>query len=91
MATYDESFRQNIVILPVEKYLIRIVSTFILAGGFKPSKKNQSTGVIIPNKWKIKTCSSHHQPVIDPITINPYNNPLFITMKYHYLSFKPRY
>ena len=54
MATYDESFRQNIVILPVEKYLIRIVSTFILAGGFKPSKKNQSTGVIIPNKWKIK-------------------------------------
>ena len=39
MAIYDESFRQNIVILPVEKYLIRIVSTFILVGGFKPSKK----------------------------------------------------
>ena len=34
----------------------------MLVGGLNPSEKYQSIGMIIPNIWKNKKCSSHHQP-----------------------------
>ena len=38
-------------------YLDMYIQLYIVVGGFNPSEKYESVGVIIPNRWKNKTCS----------------------------------
>ena len=52
------------------------MATYMLVGGFNPSEKYESNGMIIPNIWKKKNVPNH-QPVYPPnVTIHLDHYPI---------------
>ena len=60
---YPESLNQLCLCVDNEQSKVNT----LLVGGFNLSEKYQSIGMISPNIWKTKKCSSHHQPALSCI------------------------